>query len=92
MKTRTKLALAVSAALWLIPLGQAVAGVDFNAGDWKVDISGNVNAFYVGASCDNGANTAVIGGLACTGSDSTAVRNGLLRSTAGFPRWFQVSL
>ena len=78
MKTRTRLAVAVSAALFLIPAGQALAGVDFTAGDWKVDISGNVNAFYVGASCDNGANTAVIGGLACTGSDSAAVRNGLL--------------
>lgn len=84
MKTRTKLALAVSAALWLLPLSQAVAGVDFNAGDWKVDISGNVNAFYVGAGCDNGPNTAVIGGLACTGSDSTAVRNGLLPAALVF--------
>jgi len=57
---------------------QAVAGVDIAAGDWKVDFSGNVNAFYVGASCDHGANTAVVGGLACTGDNSSAVRNGLL--------------
>jgi predicted porin len=84
MKTRTNLAIAISAALWLVPLGQAVAGVDFTAGDWKVDISGNVNAFYVGAGCDNGANTAVIGGLACTGSDSAAVRNGLLPAAIVF--------
>lgn len=84
MKTRTRLAIAVSAALWLVPLTQAVAGIDFNAGDWKVDISGNVNAFYVGAGCDNGTNTAVIGGLACTGSDSAAVRNGLLPAALVF--------
>jgi predicted porin len=84
MKTRTKLAVAVSAALWLIPISQAVAGIDFPAGDWKVDISGNVNAFYVGASCDNGPNTAVVGGLACTGSDSAAVRNGLLPAALVF--------
>jgi len=86
MKTRTKLAIAVSAALWLIPISQAVAGIDFNAGDWKVDISGNVNAFYVGAGCDNGpaATTAVVGGLACTGSDSAAVRNGLLPAALVF--------
>jgi len=84
MKTRTKLALAVSAALWLLPLGQAVAGIAFDAGDWKVDISGNVNAFYVGASCDDGPNTAVIGGLACTGGDSAAVRNGLLPAALVF--------
>ena len=84
MKTRTKLATAVSAALCLLPLSQAVAGNDFNARDWKVDISGNVNAFYVGAGCDDGANTAVIGGLACTGSDSAAVRNGLLPAALVF--------
>jgi predicted porin len=78
MKARTKLAAAVCAALSMIPVSQALAGVDFTAGDWKVDISGNINAFYVGTSCDSGANTAVIGGLACTGSDSAAVRNGLL--------------
>ena len=84
MKTRTKLAVAVSAALWLVPIGQAVAGIDFPAGDWKVDISGNVNAFYVGAGCDNGTNTAVVGGLACTGSDSVAVRNGLLPAAIVF--------
>ena len=84
MKTRTKLAIAVSAALWLIPLSQAVAGIDFSAGDWKVDVSGNVNAFYVGAGCDNGPNTAISGGLACTGSDSSAVRNGLLPAALVF--------
>lgn len=84
MKTRTKLAVAVSAALWLVPIGQAFAGIDFPAGDWKVDISGNVNAFYVGANCDNGAHTAVAGGLACTGNDSAAVRNGLLPAALVF--------
>ena len=84
MKTRTKIAVAVSAALWLVPIGQAFAGIDFPAGDWKVDISGNVNAFYVGASCDNGPNNAVVGGLACTGSDSAAVRNGLLPAALVF--------
>jgi hypothetical protein len=84
MKTRTKLAVAVSAALWLIPISQAVAGIDFNAGDWKVDVSGNVNAFYVGADCDNGPNTAIIGGLACTGNRSAAVRNGLLPAALVF--------
>src|SRR6516165_6462613 len=84
MKTRTRLAVAVSAVLSLIPFGQAFAGIDFPAGDWKVDISGNVNAFYVGAGCDNGTNTAVVGGLACTGSDSAAVRNGLLPAALVF--------
>jgi predicted porin len=84
MKTRTKLVIAIGTALLIGPMTQAVAGIDFTAGDWKVDISGNVNAFYVGADCDNGANTAVTGGLACTGNRSAAVRNGLLPAALVF--------
>jgi predicted porin len=68
----------------LLPMTQAFAGIDFTAGDWKVDISGNVNAFYVGANCDDGANTAVVGGLACTGDRATSVRNGLLPASIVF--------
>ncbi|MEP6483278.1 MAG: porin [Rudaea sp.] len=85
MNTRTKLALAIGSAL-LFPAVQAFAGIDFTAGDWKIDISGNVNAFYVGADCDNGpaATTAVVGGLACTGNRSAAVRNGLLPAALVF--------
>jgi predicted porin len=78
MKLRIKHALAIGAAIGIAPLTQAVAGIDVTAGDWKLDFSGNVNAFYVDSSCDHGANTAVVGGLACTGDDSAAVRNGLL--------------
>jgi predicted porin len=84
MNTRTKLAIAVSAALWMVPMTQAVAGIDVSAGDWKIDFSGNVNAFYVGSSCDHDANTAVTGGLACTGDNSAAVRNGLLPAALVF--------
>jgi hypothetical protein len=86
MKTRTRLVTAIGAALWLIPAVQALAGIDFTAGDWKVDISGNVNAFYVGAGCDDGppSQTLITGGLACTGSDSAAVRNGLLPAALVF--------
>jgi predicted porin len=79
MNTRTKLAIAVSAAMWMIPISRAVAGIDVAAGDWKLDFSGNVNAFYVGTSCDNvSATQSITGGLACTGDNSSAVRNGLL--------------
>jgi predicted porin len=84
MNTRTKLAIAVSAAMWMVPMTQAVAGIDVSAGDWKLDFSGNVNAFYVGSSCDHDANTAVTGGLACTGDNSAAVRNGLLPAALVF--------
>jgi hypothetical protein len=84
MNTRTKLAIAASAAMWMVPNLEAVAGIDVTAGDWKIDFAGNVNAFYVGASCDNGTNTTVVGGLACTGDHSTAVRNGLLPAALVF--------
>src|SRR6202167_2402687 len=85
MKTSSKLVAAVSAAIGLIPMTRAVAGIDVAAGDWKLDFSGNVNAFYVDSQCDDGpaATTAVTGGLACTNGPnnidhSTAIRNGLL--------------
>lgn len=78
MNTRSKLLIAAGAAIWMVPMTRAVAGIDVSAGDWKLDFSGNVNAFYVGASCDDGANTGVTGGLACTGDHSAAIRNGLL--------------
>ncbi|MGB6309590.1 MAG: hypothetical protein WBF89_17525 [Steroidobacteraceae bacterium] len=86
MNTRTKLAIAVGAAIWMIPMTRAVAGIDIQAGDWKLDFSGNINAFYVNSSCDHSGTlnaqgdlqTTVAGGLACTGDNSTAVRNGLL--------------
>jgi len=78
MKARIKCAIAIGAACCLGPLTQAVAGIDVEAGDWKIDFSGNINAFYVNADCDHGENTAVTGGLACTGDNATSVRNGLL--------------
>lgn len=78
MKARIKHAIAIGAAISLVPLAQAVAGIDIEAGDWKLDFSGNINAFYVDASCDHGTNTTVTGGLACTGDNSASIRNGLL--------------
>ena len=84
MNMRTKLAIAAGAAIWMVPMTRAVAGIDVSAGDWKIDFAGNINAFYVNASCDHGTNTAVVGGLACTGDSSTAIRNGLLPAALVF--------
>ena len=89
MKTSTKLVAAASAAIWLVPMTRAVAGIDVAAGDWKIDFSGNVNAFYVDSQCDDGVNTAVTGGLACTNGPnnvdhSTSIRNGLLPAALVF--------
>ena len=56
-------------------------------GDWEVDFSGNVNAFYTFVECDAGA-APVYGGLACgsTGPsrDVNDVRTGLLPSWLNF--------
>ena len=85
MNQRTKLAIAVSTAIWMFPVSQAFAGIDVTAGDWKIDFSGNVNAFYTGSSCDTPTTTtSVAGGLACTGDSSTSVRNGLLPAALVF--------
>ncbi len=57
-------------------------------GDWEVDFSGNVNAFYTFVDCDGaGAGNPVDGGLACGSADGrdfdvNDVRTGLL------PSWF----
>jgi predicted porin len=85
MNTRTKLAIAVSTAIWMFPISKAFAGIDVTAGDWKIDFSGNVNAFYTGSSCDTPTSTTgVTGGLACLGDSSTSVRNGLLPAALVF--------
>jgi predicted porin len=85
MNTRIKLVIAASAAIWMVPNLKAVAGIDVTAGDWKIDFAGNVNAFYVGTSCDTpSSTTTVTGGLACTGDHSTSIRNGLLPAALVF--------
>jgi hypothetical protein len=85
MNTRTKLAIAVSTAIWMFPVSKAFAGIDVTAGDWKIDFSGNVNAFYTGSSCDTPSTTTTVGGgLACLGDSSTSVRNGLLPAALVF--------
>ncbi len=84
MNTRIKLVIAASAAIGMIPMTRAVAGIDVTAGDWKIDFSGNVNAFYVGSSCDNASSPGINGGLACAGDNSASVRNGLLPAALVF--------
>jgi predicted porin len=85
MKTHAKLLIAMTAAGWAVPMTQAVAGIDATVGDWNLDISGNVNGFYVGDSCASvTGNTLVVHGLACTGDNSSSVRNGLLPAAIVF--------
>lgn len=53
-------------------------GIGVKIGQVNVGISGSINGFYVHDRADNGPNTAVAGGLASVGKNSSAVRNGLL--------------
>jgi predicted porin len=57
----------------------AARAIDITAGDWKLSISGNVNAHYIWSRCDTSPNV-VVGGLACTDTspESSSVSNGLL--------------
>jgi hypothetical protein len=62
----------------LAPTAQAI---DVQAGDWKLSVSGNVNADYIYSSCESSP-VVVAGGLACVrdiqGDGSSSVSNGLL--------------
>lgn len=57
-------------------------------GDWDVDISGNINAFFTNVDCNSNNNGTVAGGLACGSMASDrkvgSVRTGLLPSWFGF--------
>ena len=59
-------------------------------GDWEVDFSGNVNAFYTFVDCDGaGVGSPIIGGLACGSADGRDfdvkdVRTGLWPSWLNF--------
>jgi len=76
-----KLGLAVAGALVAFA-STANAGISIPAGDWTVDISGNVNAFYIHNTSDD-SNT-IDGGLAnkkgANGSSSSSINTGLLPS------------
>jgi len=88
MRKLNKLVLIVLAvagcAFLAVPSAQA--GITFKAGDWDLDISGFVNAYYTYVNCETpGGSTAVASGFACVGSsDASNVRTGLLPSWIGF--------
>lgn len=75
------------AASILAAMGTSAHAIGFKAGDWEMDISGSVNAYYNTTSCDNAGPATpavpvsgalgVCGGTA-TGQDRTSIQNGLL--------------
>ena len=79
-----KLGLAVASAL-LAVASSANAGISIPAGDWTIDIGGNVNAYYI-SNHSSDSNT-ILGGLANTkganGSQTSTINTGLLPSWLG---------
>jgi predicted porin len=82
-----KLGLAVAGALLALS-STANAGITIPAGDWTLDVSGNVNAYY-NSTTSSGGRTAINGGVS-TGRDSQGdnraqgINTGLLPSWIGF--------
>ena len=80
-----KIKLAVAGAV-LASASVANAGITWDAGEWTVDMNGNVNAFAIMSSADD--NNAIAGGLAGTNGggdkDSAGINTGLLPSWLGF--------
>ncbi len=82
MLKRKLMAVAVAGAVASLASTGASA-LEFTAGNWKMDISGSVNAFYTNTSCDhNGAAAPIIGATlpvcGLSNEDFTGIQDGLL--------------
>lgn len=78
--------LAVASAILAMGAGAAQAGITLPAGDWTVDINGNVNAYYIYNKSND--NHTIAGGLANSqdahGNDkASSINTGLLPSWLG---------
>ncbi|MAZ09049.1 MULTISPECIES: hypothetical protein [unclassified Limnobacter] len=78
------------AASILAAMGTSAHAIGFKAGEWEMDISGSINAYYTSSSCDsfgsggaglvtaNGTALNVCGTTGAAGQDSNNIQNGLL--------------
>lgn len=73
-----KLGLAVAGALVAFS-SAANAGITIPAGDWTVDIGGNVNAYYTNVSTDTTSSK----GVTSSGNDANTIGTGLLPAAFG---------
>ena len=76
-----KLSMAVAGAVLAMGASAANAGITIPAGDWTIDIGGNVNAFYTSTSFDGNLESNVDG--AYTSERANTVQTGLLPSALG---------
>lgn len=88
MNVRKRL-FACASALGLVLASQGASAFGMmEVGEWKVEFSGNVNAFVSDVTCDADAAGPVLSGLACgsfgVSYDDNNVRTGLLPSWFGF--------
>ncbi len=76
---RLNISMAVAAVVGAAAFAPAAHAIDVTAGDWKLSITGNVNAHYIYSRCETNPVT-VTDGLACVdnNSSSSSVSNGLL--------------
>lgn len=76
---RLNISMAVAAVVGTAAFAPAAHAIDVTAGDWKLSVTGNVNAHYIYSRCETSPVT-VTAGLACvdTDSSSSSVSNGLL--------------
>ena len=79
-----KIKAAVAGAV-LASASVANAGITWDAGEWTVDMNGNVNAFAVFSSSDN--STGPVGGLAATQTANDADKDSMSISTGLLPAW-----
>lgn len=79
----------------LLGFSTTALAASWDAGDWKLSLGGNINAFYVYTFCDQddlGAGGATLAGLSCAGAvdkngrptDTSSVQNGLLPASLNF--------
>ncbi len=78
--------LAVAGAVLALGATAANAGIIIPAGDWTVDISGNVNSFYNHTRKEGGA---VVGGIAM--ANDTGTKNAVSISTGLLPNFLSVA-
>ena len=84
-----KINLAVAGAALALGVSVANAGIVIPAGDWTLDVNGNVNAFLNFNDADAINGSAVTGAIAngqdgLSESDSQGINTGLLPSWLGF--------
>jgi len=78
--------LAVAGAVLAMSASAAHAGIVIPAGDWTLDVNGNVNAFANFIKADHGTANTVTGGMALS-KDSTGEKNTQGINTGLLPSW-----